>query len=130
MRNLMADLLALQKLQFDVRGRTAASQAEAEKLRAQIPPPILAHYERFILRGKKGVALARNGVCSGCHLGITRGKLVELSSTNEVQKCDNCGCYLYLPEGEPVALNDAKPPVAAPATPAKRRPRKAMAHAL
>ena len=130
MRKIIGDLLALQKLQCDVRGRTAASQSEVEKLRAQIPPPILAHYERLVLRGKKGVALARNRVCSGCHLGITRGKLVELSSTNEVHLCDNCGCYLYLPEGEPVALNDAKPPVASPATPAKRRPRKAMAYVL
>ena len=130
MRNIMADLLVLQKLQFEARGRTAAPPAEVERLRAQIPPPILAHYERLVLRGKKGVALARNGVCCGCHLGITRGKLVKLSTTSEVHKCDNCGCYLYLTEGEPAAGSEAKPLVAPPAPPAKRRPRKALAHVL
>jgi predicted nucleic acid-binding Zn-ribbon protein len=95
----MEQLLALQNLQFDERSRTSRSKAELEKLRDKVPTPILAHYERLVLRGRKGVAIARAGVCSECHLRITGGKLVNLSAKpNEVHLCDNCGRYLYLPE--------------------------------
>ena len=125
MRKIMEQLLALQKLQFDARSRSSESKAEMEKLREKVPMPILAHYERLALRGKKGVAIARNGVCSECHLRITAGKLATLAYTDEVQLCDNCGRYLYLPEDEPIGLNDLKP---APPAPAKRPSRKAAHH--
>ena len=126
MRKIMDSLLALQKLQFDVRARPTAAQAELEKLRAEVPPPILAHYERLVARGKKGVALARNGACSECHLRITGGKLVNLSATpNEVHLCDNCGRYLYLPEAAPVGLAETK---VLPTAAIKRTPREAVHH--
>jgi len=125
MLKFMNHLVALQKLQFDARGQNAAPPAEVEKLRAKVPPPILAHYERLVARGKKGVALARNGVCSECHLRIISGKLVGLAAGTDVQLCDNCGRYLYLPEKSPVGLVAAKtlPPVAA-----KRRTKAAAQH--
>jgi predicted nucleic acid-binding Zn-ribbon protein len=121
----MEQLLALQKLQFEARSRSAESKAAIEKLRENIPTPILAHYERLVLRGKKGVAVARNGVCGECHLRITVAKLVTLAYSDEVQLCDNCGRYLYLPEDEPTGLIDVKP---APPAPAKRPSRKATQH--
>lgn len=113
MRKIMKLLLALQKFEFDDRSGTAESQAEMAKLRDQVPPPILAHYERLVGRGKKGVAIARHGVCSECHLRITSGRLVSLVYTNEIQLCDNCGRYLYLPDDEPLGLSyaPASPPV-------------------
>jgi predicted nucleic acid-binding Zn-ribbon protein len=110
MRKIMDCLLALQKLQFEVRARTPASSAGLENLRAEVPPPILAHYERLVARGKKGVALAQNGVCSECHLRITGGKLVGLSAGIDLQLCDNCGRYLYLPEAVPGGLGDGSNP--------------------
>jgi len=125
MRKFMEQLLVLQKLQFDTWSRSGESKAEMEKLREKVPTPILAHYERLVLRGKKGVAIARNGVCGECHLRITGAKLVTLAYSDEVQLCDNCGRYLYLPEDEPIGLSDAKP---APPIPAKRPSRKATQH--
>jgi predicted nucleic acid-binding Zn-ribbon protein len=92
------------------------------KLRDKVPAPVLVHYERLVLRGRKGVAIARRGVCSECHLHITGGKLVSLGHANEVQRCDNCGRYLYLPEDELVGVSNPPP---APAIPAKRGYRKA-----
>ena len=90
MRKIMDHLLALQKLQFDLLGQTVTSKAEAEQLRGEVPSPILAHYERLVARGKKGLALVRTGVCSECHLRLTAGKLVNLSATpNEIHLCDN-----------------------------------------
>ena len=109
MRKVMEQLLALQNLQFDDRSRTSGSKAEMEKLRDKVPTPILAHYERLVLRGKKGVAIARAGVCSECHLRIPGGKLANMSGTpNEVHLCDNCGRYLYQLEAEPVGFAETK----------------------
>lgn len=125
MRKIMEQLLALQKLQFDARSRTSESKAEIEKLRAKVPTPILAHYERLVLRGKKGVAIARNGFCGECHLRITSGRLISLVYTDEVQLCDNCGRYLYLPEDEPIGLSEPKPVLPAEA---KRPSRKTVYH--
>ena len=125
MRTIMEQLLALQQLEFDPRSRTPESQTQMEKLRDKVPTPILTHYERLVLRGKKGVAIARNGVCSECHLRITSGRLISLVYTDEVQQCDNCGRYLYLPEDEPIGLSEPKP---VPPAPAKRPSRKTAHH--
>jgi hypothetical protein len=124
MRKIMEHLLALQKLQFDDGPKTPAVQAEIEKHRAEVPAPILGHYERLVVRGKKGVAMARHGVCGECHLQITSSKLVGLITLNDVILCDNCGRYLFLPEGEAVGSNHATPVPPAPA-PVKRRAKKA-----
>lgn len=124
MRDIMDRLLAVQKLQITA----GAAAGGLEKLRAEIPAPILAHFDRLGARGKKGVALVRNGVCSECHLRITAGKLVNLSANpGEVHLCDNCGRYLHLPaEGTGVGTEGkARPPVAV-----KRTPKKRAAHVL
>jgi hypothetical protein len=112
MRKIMDHLFAIQKLQFDVCTRTPAWNVEVETHRAKVPPSILARFERLVERDKKGVALARNGVCSECHLRIIEGKLIRLSLGTEIQACDNCGRYLYL--AEPVEPPESKslPPVA------------------
>jgi predicted nucleic acid-binding Zn-ribbon protein len=125
MRKIMEQLLVLQKLQFDTRSQTSESKAEMAKLRDKVPTPILAHYERLVSRGKKGVAIARAGVCSECHLLITSGRLISLVYTDEVQLCDNCGRYLYLPEDEPIGLSQPKP---APPAPTRRPSRKTVHH--
>ena len=118
-------MLALQKIQFGDSLRTPARKIQAEQLRAEVPLPILAHYDRLTARGKKGLALARDGVCSECHLRVTSAKLIGLTKATDVQLCDNCGRYLYLPEAPAVEL----PPVDLPPPPAvKRTSRKAARH--
>ena len=123
----MESLIALQQLQFDSR-RPAPSEAEMGQLRQQVPAQILAHYERLVLRKKKGVSLARNGVCCECHLRIPGGKLVNLAQEGEVHLCDNCGRYLHLPDDELLRMKSPAP--ATPAkTPAKRSTRRTAVHA-
>lgn len=126
----MENLRALQRLQFDARSRTAVSEVKMGKLRAQVPAPILAQYERLALRGKKGVAIAQNGVCSECHLRIPSGTMAGLAYTDEIHVCDNCGRYLYLPEDEPVGLSDSAPPPKPVKTPVKRSSRRTAAHVV
>ncbi len=128
MRNIMDRLLAMQQIQFTAGAKSGAVVVELEKLRAEIPAPILAHFDRLGARGKKGVALVRNGVCSGCHLRITAGKLVSLSAhPGEIHLCDNCDRYLHLPAEVPDAGREVKtrPPGAI-----KRTPKKVVAHVL
>ncbi|MGB7745881.1 MAG: C4-type zinc ribbon domain-containing protein [Verrucomicrobiia bacterium] len=97
MNESLQNLLKLQTLEFDV-----IVEPEMEKLvnelRARIAPPILAHYDRLLAQGKKGLAAVRNQVCTGCHIRVPRAFVQALMHQDDIQICENCGCYLYLPE--------------------------------
>ncbi len=125
MRKIMDQLVALQTLELNGRAATTAAAPEAKQLREQVPAPILAHYDRLRARGKKVVALARNGVCSECHIRITGGRLLGLSAAKDVQLCANCGRYLYLPPEAAAALSVS--PIPASAT-ARRIPTEIVPH--
>jgi predicted nucleic acid-binding Zn-ribbon protein len=106
MKNIIENLLKLQT--FELSGATGA---ETEKLRAElrakIPAPILGHYDRLRARGKKGVTVIRNLVCSGCHMQVPRNTELTLMHGTDIQLCESCGCYLCLPEH----ISPALPPV-------------------
>jgi predicted nucleic acid-binding Zn-ribbon protein len=101
------DLLKLQSLEFEAQAGPDMKKQIAE-LRAKIPAPILGHYDRLVARGKKGVAAVRNEVCTACHMRVPRGAVLTLMHGEDVQLCENCGRYLYLPE--PPELAGAKAP--------------------
>ena len=87
-------------------------------MRGKIPPQILAHYDRLVARGKKGVALVRNQVCTGCHMRVPIGVIMTLKHDEDIQLCESCGRYLYLPpERSETANQRSQPPV-------RNRPRK------
>jgi hypothetical protein len=132
MNDLLTNLLKLQALEFD---ETAAKNAESQKaeLRAQIPQPILGHYDRLAARGKKGVAVVRNQVCTGCHMRLPIGTINTLMQAQDLQLCDTCGRYLYLPgpsetqflenlaAAKPTAKSAAKPASKPASKPRKRK---------
>lgn len=124
MRKMMEDLLTLQRFHFDPRAKEGVSQAEIQKLRVSVPAPVLAHFDRMLARGKKGVAIVRNGVCSGCHLRLTSGTSADILDHTEIHVCDSCGRYLYLPDTPP------EPPAPLPVKKATRTRKKAVAHAV
>jgi predicted nucleic acid-binding Zn-ribbon protein len=97
MNELLQNLLKLQTLEFDEIVEPKTEQHIGE-LRANIPPPILAHYDRLLAQGKKGLAAVRNQVCTGCHIHMPRALVLTLMHGNDIQVCENCGRYLYLPE--------------------------------
>ena len=130
MNSILQDLLALQALDF---GETTAKKAEAqaEELRAKIPQPFVGHYERLRVRGKKGIAAVRNQVCTGCHMRVPIGQITVLMRGEDIQLCESCGRYLYLPEpaaAEPAVQAEAPKPKKK--TLAKPRKRRALAAAL
>lgn len=97
MNELIKNLLKLQSLEFEKQVEPDTEKRIAE-LRAKIPTPILAHYDRLVARGKKGTAAIRNEVCTGCHMHVPRNVVLTLMHDEDIQLCENCGRYLYLPE--------------------------------
>ena len=127
MNSVLQDLFKLQTLDF---GETGGKQTEAQatELRGKIPQPIIAHYDRLRVRGKKGVAVVRNQVCTGCHMHIPIGQINVLMRGEDIQLCESCGRYLYLPnpaEAEVLSQVEAAKPATKPA--AKPRKRRAVA---
>jgi predicted nucleic acid-binding Zn-ribbon protein len=107
MKDWLQNLVRLQSLEF---GDDKSAQVEESMaaLRAGIPPQILGHYDRLVARGKKGVAAVRGQVCSGCHMQVPLGVVMTLRHGQDIQLCENCGRYLYLPaETEAAAMESA-----------------------
>ena len=133
MNIVLQNLLKLQALEF---GETAGKSVEAQaaELRGTIPQPIISHYDRLRVRGKKGVAVVRNQVCTGCHMHVPIGQITVLMRQGVIQLCETCGRYLCLPdpaETEASARVEAEKPAAKVAKPAvKPRKRRALAHAV
>ena len=130
MNTVLLDLLKLQALEF---GETSDKNLEVQvaELRARLPLPILGHYDRLRVRGKKGVAIVRNQVCSGCHMRVPIGQITELMRGEDIQLCESCGRYLHLPDpAETVAQAQETPAKPAAKKPAKARKRRALAGAV
>jgi len=123
MNELMRILIELQSLEFEETIQPNIEERIA-KLRAKIPRPILAHYDRLGDQGKKGVAPLRNQICTGCHIRVPVAVVFNLKHGEDVCLCDNCGRYLYLPEIAVEAVSSATKKIAA------KNGRKQLAHAL
>lgn len=96
MNSVLQTLLKLQALEFS--GETGKSiDTQIADLRTQVPLPILGHYDRLRARDKKGVAVVRNQTCTGCYMRQPIGKITVLMRDEDIQLCDSCGRYLYLP---------------------------------
>ena len=129
MNSALQDLLELQALEF---GETTGKKVEeqAGQLRGKIPLPVLAHYDRLRAREKKGVAVVRNQSCTGCHMHVPIGQITVLMRGEDIQLCESCGRYLYLPppgEEESPTPVEAPKPAAKPARKAAAKPRKRKA---
>jgi predicted nucleic acid-binding Zn-ribbon protein len=119
MKEILGALLRLQASEFG-EIEEKLSKSEVAALRATVPPPILGHYDRLVVRGKKGVAIVRNQTCTGCHMRIPIGTINTLMQGADIQLCDTCGRYLHLPEQTEVpAVEPAQP--ARPACKPRRR---------
>ena len=117
MKSIMENLFALQHFQLLTQTDDRDREGEIEALRKKIREPILGYFDRLLMRGKKGVAIVRNGVCGECHIKVAIGTLGALAFGTDIQLCGNCGRYLYLPEDEMVY----SPPSTPKGKPAKRK---------
>jgi len=124
MNELLQNLVKLQSLEFEKNTGKAAEPVIAE-LRAKIPSQILGHYDRLVAHGKRGLAAVRGQVCTGCHMHLPIGVVTTLMHDDDIQLCDNCGRYLYLPEATKA---DVPKPTAKPGP--ARKPRKSKGSLL
>lgn len=105
-----ASLPLLQELQrLETRGidATEAERQRMADIRAQVPAPVLAHYNRLILNKRKPIAEVRRGICSACHLRLAAW-IRQAAQDDDLHLCENCGAYLVFVPDEPVA--PASPP--------------------
>jgi hypothetical protein len=112
MNELLQNLVKLQAIEFEETTKKTAGAAIAE-LRGKIPPQILGHYDRLVAQGKKGVTAIRGEVCASCHIRVPIGAITTLRRGEDIQLCENCGRYLYLPD-------TAEAATPAPVVPPKR----------
>jgi len=94
MKNVIELLFALQTLEMGPAPDSSENEAEIRRLRQKIPPQILAHYNRLLARGKKGVAVVRHGVCPECHMALASGIYAQLIRAEDIVICGTCGRYL------------------------------------
>jgi len=125
MNDLLSNLLKLQAIDFSESPEKDIESQRAD-LRARVPQPILGHYDRLVARGKKGVAVVRNQVCTGCHMRLPIGTINTMMQGQDIQLCDTCGRYLYLPDpAESQPTETARPAK----SPSRLRKRKGASHA-
>lgn len=108
MDELIRNLLRLQTLEFSG-ARDPDTAAQVAELRDKMPPQVLGHYDRFLVRGKKALAAVSHQVCTGCHMRLPLAVIMTLKHGEDLQLCDNCGRYLYLAE---IMESEAPAPVA------------------
>lgn len=113
--------------------------SDAQALRQQVPAYILDRFDKFVVRGKKGVALVQNGVCKGCQIQLPLNVINSLIVGLEATTCGNCGRYLVLLDEDAMAFRDRNvTPVSVPkrkvpkldAKPLLTRPKKGRKRAL
>jgi len=113
MKALVENLFSLQQLLLQKARVTPEQEAKIRQLRKKVPTPVLAHFDRIIAQGRRGVALVRHGVCCECHVRVSAGTTASLVRPKDLYLCESCGRYLLLaPEETP---ETAEAPVAAAA---------------
>ncbi len=82
-------------------GRSALnSEALMESLRANIPLGVLTQHDRLRARGRRSIAEIHGSVCSGCHMGLPSGTMMEVKRASMLVKCDYCGRFVFLTDPE------------------------------
>jgi hypothetical protein len=100
-KTIISRLLTIQDLQLQ---SPKKSVSEVQTLREQVPSDMLVRFDKFLGRGKKGVALVQNSICKGCQIAVPPGTVNSLIQGVGAQICGNCGRYLYLAEADAVAF--------------------------
>ena len=105
--NIMQSLRDLARLGEDLR-KLAEGTPEYEehekkiaRVREPLPTSILVHYDKRLAQGKLGVAPVHRGICGACYLTLPSGRLADLRrEPRDLNVCDHCGVFIYLPESE------------------------------
>jgi predicted nucleic acid-binding Zn-ribbon protein len=116
MNALLESMQSLQRMVLNADpANLVAREKQIAALRAGVPAPVLAHFDRLIKQGRKGVAEVHHGVCGACHLKLPGFQAATRPGHEDLALCEHCGAYLvFVPESA-----EALPP--AVHAPRKRR---------
>lgn len=98
--HLLRGLRRLNELQARPLAPWAASLTERERdlaveqARLGLPTYLLGHHDRLVARGKRSLAVVRNGVCGACHIRLPLGHQHPAARGGDLDVCDNCGVFL------------------------------------
>ena len=112
MRAIVESLYAQQQMLLQPKAVSKEQMARIEQLRENIPTQVLAHSDRLIAQGRRGVAFVRHGICCECHIRVSSGTAASLVQPKDIYLCDSCGRYLLLAPDEPAAPVKVPAPVA------------------
>lgn len=104
MKPIVEKLLELQTILLAKPAEGTEAAAKAFELRCEVPASLLGHFNRQIARGRRAVAVVRNGVCGECHMRLPLGTAAGLVSATDVVLCETCSCYLMLAPTEVEAV--------------------------
>ena len=73
-------------------------KAEKENIASKISPEILPVYEKIKKKDGTVLALAKNEVCTGCHMNIPPQLFIEVLTLSRIIQCPSCKKILYCEE--------------------------------
>lgn len=76
-------------------------EQEIEKLRRQLPGPLLSKYERLARRYANPVAALADGVCQGCQREASTGLAVMVARLMTASQCEHCRRFLVIQQDVP-----------------------------
>lgn len=100
MKALVQKLYDAQSRLLAVPAGSPTWRAAALALQQTVPAAILAHFLALVSTGHPGVSLVRHGVCTTCHIRVPSALVYALIKPKELHVCDQCSCYLLLPDDE------------------------------
>lgn len=93
-----ADQAALRQRQGELETKLAELQDRRPSLVDGLNAEDLPEYEGLRRkRAGRAVALVKNGVCQGCGIAVSQGKLQRARAGQELAFCGTCGRILYVP---------------------------------
>jgi predicted nucleic acid-binding Zn-ribbon protein len=94
--DLAAAQQALDTTLADIGHHRRVHSSRRDELTAELPPELLALYERQRSGGGPGAALLQGGRCGACRIEIDRGELARISAAadDEVLRCPECNAIL------------------------------------
>lgn len=74
------------------RAELEVERAKRDELAPDVSPAVLAQYDtlRERLGGIAIVAVTAEGVCSGCHVSVSRANIMRVNLGNVIVKCESC----------------------------------------
>jgi len=114
---LKAEKIEVEKQKAEARARTERDKKELQeqeaarrRLAAELPPALVANYERISKKLGRGNAVAEavDGRCTGCQMMLRPQLFQDLKLSSEVLYCESCGRILYY--NPPVVVDEQAGP--------------------